>query len=261
VKNNLELKIIWSKFTFAPTLLFCDLAFPNESSPFHDARVRRAASYAINRKVICEKVLHGAAEPWGDIFAPYEPGYNPDLKPDPYDPEKAKALLKEAGYPNGFDTTFTYGFPIIDKIQIQAVAADLARVGIRAKLVELEAGTFMGNWREKKFRGLTSGSTAYWGGISHPGVALESFVSSGSYWTYFTTPQIDEAWKKLSALTDEKAIVVQARELSRIWHKSEIRSILWAIHRPFGISPKVKSYKAVPGVVQVTGLEFLELKD
>jgi len=100
VRNDPKLRTIWSKFTFGPSLIFYDLAFPSEPSPFHDVRVRRAASYAINRKAICEKVLHGAAEPWGDIFAPYQPGCDPNLKPTPYDPEKAKALLREAGYAN-----------------------------------------------------------------------------------------------------------------------------------------------------------------
>jgi ABC-type transport system substrate-binding protein len=85
-----------------------------------------SASYAINRKAICERLLHGAAEPWGDILAPYQPGFDPNIKPTSYDPEKAKALLKEAGYPNGYDTTLPYGL-LGDKVEAQAIAADLAK--------------------------------------------------------------------------------------------------------------------------------------
>jgi ABC-type transport system substrate-binding protein len=260
VRNDPKIKIVWSKFNYAPSLIFCDLAFPNEPSPFHDVRVRRAASYAINRKAICEKVLLGCAEPWGDILAPYHPGVNLKLKPHPYDLEKAKALLKEAGYPNGFDTTFTHGF-LGDKIQVQAMAADLARVGIRAKLVELEFDTYLREFREKKFRGLACSTTPFWSGRSHLGVALETFISAENYWSYFVTPEIDAAWKKLGRLTDEKAIAAQAKELSRMWHQSEIRYMLWAFHQPFGLSPRVKSYKPMPGVKQIMGLEFLELND
>lgn len=260
VKNDPKFRIEWAKFVNGPSLVFCDLAFPNEPSPFHDVRVRRATSYAINRKAICEKVLHGAAEPWGDIIAPYHQGVTPSLKPFPYDPEKAKALLKESGYANGFDTTFTSGL-LGDKIEVQAMAADLARVGIRAKLVDLEFGTYISNWLGKKFRGLARGMTPMWSGISHPGVALEATLSSKSAWSYYTTPQIDSAWNKLCILNDEKAIAAQAKELSRIYRESEIRYMLWALHPPLGISSRVKSYKPIPGKIQVNGLEFLELKD
>jgi peptide/nickel transport system substrate-binding protein len=257
VQNDPKYRITWSKKVFAPSLLFCDLAFPNEPSPFQDVRVRRAASYAINRKAICEKLLHGAAEPWGDILAPYQPGFDPNIKPTPYDPEKAKALLKEAGYPNGFDTTFTYGF-LGDKIEVQAMAADLARIGIRAKLVELEFGTFINHFREKKFHGLTRSPQPSWQGISHPGVCLES-QSSESYWSYYSTPKIDAAFSKLAKITDEKAIGAQAREFSRVWHEAETRYMLWAFNVPLGLSPKIKTYKLVPGMRFMIGFEFLDL--
>jgi peptide/nickel transport system substrate-binding protein len=261
VMNDPKLKVVWAKYFAGFPIVFADLAFPNEPSPFHDVRVRRAASYAINRKAICEKVLHGAAEPWGDVFAPYHPGVNLNLKPHPYDPEKAKALLKEAGYPNGFDTTFTSGHPAGDKLDVQAIAADLARVGIKGKIVELEAGTYVRNLREKKLRGIFRGPAPWWTGHSHPGVATESAMSSENFWTYVTTPEIDTAWKKLYTLTDEKAIAAQAKELSRIWHESEIKYMLWTLHQPFGISPRVKSYKPVTGWMQTGLLENLELKD
>lgn len=260
VKNDPKLRIVWAKFVFGATLTFLDLAFPNDPSPFHDVRVRRAASYAINRKAICENILYGAAEPWGDIFAPYHTGANPNLKPYPYDPQKARTLLKEAGYPNGFDTTITYGF-LGDKLEVQAMAANLAKVGIRAKLVELEFATYMKSWREKKIRGLARGPNPYWSGMSHPGVATESFLSPDNYWSFFATPKIKTSWKKLLVLSDEKAIATQTKELSRIWHESEIRYMLWAIHQPIGISPRIKSYNTIPGWRHIAGLEFIELKD
>jgi peptide/nickel transport system substrate-binding protein len=259
VKDDPKIGIVWSKFVCGCTLTFYDLAFPNEQSPFHDVRVRRAASYAIDRKAISEKLLHGAAEPWGDILAPYHPGVDPNIKPHPYDPEKATALLKEAGYPNGFDTTLPYG--IVDKMEAQAVAADLARVGIRAKLVEMEMGTWIRGMMEKKLRGLGGYHTPYWGGIIHPGVSLENLLSAQLYWSYVVTPEADAAWKKLYGLTDEKAIAAQAKEVSRIYRESEIRYMLWALHWPIGLSPKVKSYKPIQGRQQICGLEFLELKD
>jgi peptide/nickel transport system substrate-binding protein len=258
VQNDPKFKVVWAKFAKCASLLFFDLAYPQRPSPFHDVRVRRATSLAINRKAICENVLQGAADPWVDIIAPYQLGYSPDLKPNPYDPEKAKALLKEAGYPNGFDTIFNLGYSQ-DKLEVQAMAADLAKVGIRAKLIEFESLVYVRNAQEKKFQGLGRFPNPFWAGYSHPAVALESFLSLGTFWSYFVTPQVDAAWKKLSVQTDEKGIAAQAKETSRVWRESEIGYLLWAIHQPFGLSPRVKSYQPTPGNQCPVGLEFLEL--
>jgi peptide/nickel transport system substrate-binding protein len=261
LKDDRNIKILWAKFVSAPALGFADLAFPNEPSPFHDIRVRRAVSYAINRKAICERILHGAAEPWGDIFAPYHVGVNQNIKPFPYDPEKAKALLKEAGYPNGFETTVTCGHPAGDKIELQAITSDLARVGIRSKFIELEGGIYLRHIAEKKIHGIFRLGSPWWVGISHPGVAMESVFSEKSIWSYYTTPELNAEWLKLSEMTDEKDIEVQAKKVSRLWHESEIKYMLWANHQPFGVSARVKAYTPVPGVMQITGLEYLDLKE
>ena len=260
VQDNPKLKVVWSKFVAARSIAFCDLMHPNESSPFHDARVRQAVSYAINRKAICEKLLYGSAELWGDIFAPYNPGVDPKLMPDPYDPEKAKALLREAGYPNGFDTTFTYGF-LGDKIEAQAMAADLTKVGIRSKLVELEFGTYIKNMNQKTFRGLTRNSNPWWGGRKYPGAPFEAVFSQKSIWALSTTPETEAVWEKISILTDEKEIAAQAKVLRRAWKELDIRYMLWAYHQPFGLSQKVKYYENVPGRSHTSRLEYLELKD
>jgi peptide/nickel transport system substrate-binding protein len=261
VKGDPKYRVVWSKYNSAPALGFGDLAFPDEPSPFHDIRVRRAVSYAINRKVICEKVLNGAAEPWGDVFAPYNPGYDSTVKPFPYDPEKAKALLKEAGYPNGFETTVTCGHPAGDKIELQAIASDLARIGIKSKFVELEGGTYMQHVFKKKIHGIFRTGAPWWVGQVHPAVALESAIYSKNVWSYYTTPELDETWKKLYTLTDDKEITATAKELSRIWREKEHKYMLWANNQPFGLSQRVKTYQPTPGVMQIIGLEYLELKD
>src|SRR5262249_52529150 len=73
--------------------------------------------------------------------APWHVGFNPDLKPYPYDPDKARALMKEAGFPNGFDLNVNYiqGRYLKDKEVAEAIAQELNKVGIRAKPVLREA--------------------------------------------------------------------------------------------------------------------------
>ncbi len=69
--------------------------------------MRKAVSLAIDRPGIAENVLHGLYEPRGSYWAPYSFGYR-YREPDPYDPDEARRLLEEAGYPDGFDTYFSF---------------------------------------------------------------------------------------------------------------------------------------------------------
>ena len=84
-----------------PSVVFANR---NPKTPWHDKRVRLAMAYAIDCDAIIKNVLCGIPNRWA-YLAPYELGYDPNLKPYPYDPKKAKELLAEAGYPKGFDLT------------------------------------------------------------------------------------------------------------------------------------------------------------
>jgi peptide/nickel transport system substrate-binding protein len=260
VRDDRKTKVVWSKFCYSRNLVFCDLAFPSDPSPFHDIRVRQALSFAINRREICDKVLHGCAEPYWEILAPYQPGFDPYVKPDPYNPRRAKALLNEAGYPNGFETVFHSGY-FGDQVEVRAIAADLAKVGIRAKIDEVEMGAFASDFREKTFRGLVLYPAPFWNGEMHPAQSLQSMISEESPVAYVTTPEADTRWNKLAKLIDEKAIAAEAKELSRIWRKAQIRSCLWTYHQPLGLSPRIRYYRPIPAWMGIGGLEFLELKE
>ncbi|MBW2093045.1 MAG: ABC transporter substrate-binding protein, partial [Deltaproteobacteria bacterium] len=171
IKSDANLKLLQVKYTIGSSLAFLDLAFPNEPSPFHDIRVRKAVSFAINRKAICEKILFGGASPHGEPLCPYNMGFDPTVKPDPYDPEKARALLAEAGYPNGFKTEIntTPG----SKYYWEAIAANLADVGINCKMNLYEGGAWFGAHRGKKLRGLKDRNSWY-DAEPHPGADLQN---------------------------------------------------------------------------------------
>jgi peptide/nickel transport system substrate-binding protein len=103
-------------------------------NPFKDVRVRRAVAHAIDAEAIRAKVMRGFSRPIGALIAPGIDGYSPegDIRL-PFDRARAKALLAEAGYPDGFEVTLDAGNiqPAADIAQ--AVAAMLAQVGIRTK--------------------------------------------------------------------------------------------------------------------------------
>ena len=101
-------------------------------SPFHDERVRQAVNYAVNMELITDVLLAGLVAPASQPATPGSIGYDPTLKPYSYDPDKARALLKDAGYENGF--SFTHISPgntlPNDTAIFQQIAADLSEVGI-----------------------------------------------------------------------------------------------------------------------------------
>ncbi len=101
-------------------------------SPLADVRVRQALNYAINKDLITDVLLAGLVEPASQPALPLTRGYDPELKPYPYGPDKARQLLKAAGYEDGF--TFTLeavsGFMPNDTAILQQIISDLAQVGI-----------------------------------------------------------------------------------------------------------------------------------
>jgi peptide/nickel transport system substrate-binding protein len=101
-----------------------------------DVRVRKAMYMAINENEIIEKVMRGHAAPAAQVPDPPTIGYNPELKRLPYDPDTSKKLLKDAGYPNGFEVTLTGPNDryVQDEQICEAVAKYLAKVGIKVEL-------------------------------------------------------------------------------------------------------------------------------
>jgi peptide/nickel transport system substrate-binding protein len=123
----------------------------NRKKPFDDVRVRRALMHAIDRKAFIDGVLEGLAKPIGSHMAPTDAGYVDLTGQYAYDPEKAKALLKEAGVVTPLNVTLTLPPPPYARKGGEVVAAQLAKVGIIAKLENVEwaqwlGGTFKGNF-------------------------------------------------------------------------------------------------------------------
>ena len=123
----------------------------NKKKPFDDVRVRRALMYAIDRKAFIDGVLEGLAAPIGSHMAPTDAGYVDLTGVYAYNPEKAKALLKEAGVATPLDVTLTLPPPQYARKGGEVLAAQLAKVGINAKIENVEwaqwlSGPFKGNF-------------------------------------------------------------------------------------------------------------------
>ncbi len=126
---------------------------PLAKNPLKDPRVRKAISKAINRPAIVEKVMEGEAIPAGQLVPDFLFGATKNLKVEAFDPEGAKKLLAEAGYPDGFGLTIhaPNNRYVNDAKIAQAVAQMLARVGIDTKVVAMPSATYFTQATDLKF--------------------------------------------------------------------------------------------------------------
>lgn len=124
----------------APSIIQRYLSLNTTVKPFNDPKVRQAINYAINKEALAKVAFAGHAVP-AEGVVPHGVDYAEKLGPWPYNPAKARELLKEAGYPNGFETTLwsAYNHTTAQKV-IQFVQQQLQQVGIKAQVLALEAG-------------------------------------------------------------------------------------------------------------------------
>jgi ABC-type transport system substrate-binding protein len=125
--------------TVATQYLFMNTQVP----PFNNRLVRQAVAMAIDKPRLIKVVTAGLASPTQGILPPLMPCYNPKVKGWPYDPARAKKLLAQAGYPNGFSTTLLAGVANLSQaVPEQLLQRDLARIGIKAGIKTAVSSTY-----------------------------------------------------------------------------------------------------------------------
>jgi peptide/nickel transport system substrate-binding protein len=212
-------KLRWDENFTAPWYLLFP-GYGEKDSPFHDKRVRQAVSLAVNRAFISKRETQGIGIPWGNWINAGNPdalkGDGSELPVPEYNPEKAKKLLAEAGYPNGFD--FEWYVPFVPYFDMgERVLVDLRAVGIRGKLEVLEGPAF----RAKMGRGRKAypgNKTIVQNVDPRPGGAAASirvFAVCGSKSSFVCEPEIEKLWKKHEASTDPE---VRKEALDKIQH-------------------------------------------
>jgi peptide/nickel transport system substrate-binding protein len=131
------------------------LAMNNKMPPFDNVLVRQAVSHAIDRSAIIDGAMFGQGTPIGSHFAPHNPDYIDLTGNSEYDPDKARALLAQAGLPDGFTTTLKLPPPSYARRGGEIIAAQLREIGIETEISNLE----WAQWLEQAFRGYDYGLT------------------------------------------------------------------------------------------------------
>jgi peptide/nickel transport system substrate-binding protein len=174
----------------------------DKNSPFSNVQVRQALSYAIDTNAIIKSVLYGVGEPLGTMISNYYPyGADRSIKPYPYDPAKARALLAQAGYPKGFDTTLNIQGDMPQGVA-EAIAAYWGQVGVKVKLNRLTYATFqrLNNTHTSGPLALSQFTNALYDPVHPIGGA---FASEGS-WSDYSNPKVDALLADVSRVSDTK---------------------------------------------------------
>jgi peptide/nickel transport system substrate-binding protein len=203
-------------------------------SPWHDRRVRLAASHAIDRQALSEAETLGASRPTGNVI-PRKFEFALPLEPTSYDPAKAKQLLAEAGYPNGFDAGDLYPWPPYSSMG-EAVGGYLGAVGIKVRVRLMERAAFYQALASKRLKGLCVCINAVYGNAASR--IAETIPSDGGF-AYGGYPDIDALYKQQSRETDRRKREAMLHQIQRLVNDrvrlAPIMEYIW----PSGLGPRV----------------------
>jgi peptide/nickel transport system substrate-binding protein len=228
---------------------------PLDKNPYKDPRVRKALSMAINRDAIAQRIMEGKSVPAGQLLADSFFGTSRKLRPAKYDPEGAKKLLAEAGYPNGFALTIhgPNNRYINDEKIAQAIAQFYSRAGIDAKVETLPSSVYFNKATQGEFGYMLLG----WGTESNEqGSSLRSLLatqdlSKGMGVTnraHYSNPALDKQIAEAMSTMDERkreALIQHAAETAMndtalIPIHFEVST--WATAKGFKYTPRTDQY-------------------
>ncbi|MDO4627320.1 MAG: ABC transporter substrate-binding protein [Pasteurellaceae bacterium] len=197
------------------------VAFNTEKAPFDNPKVRQALNYAVDKKGIIDIVYQGGGIAAKNPLPPTILGYNNAITDFEYNPEKAKQLLAEAGYPNGFETEL-WVQPVVrasnpnPRRMSEIIQRDWEKVGVKAKLVSYEWGDYI---KRTKAGELTAGTYGWSGDNGDPDNFLSPLFSSSnvgnSNYARFKNADLDALLNKAVSLSDnaERAKLYQQAQV------------------------------------------------
>ncbi|MFI4983295.1 MAG: ABC transporter substrate-binding protein, partial [Nevskiales bacterium] len=218
-------------------------SLPQHPSPLHDKRVRQALNYTVDKQSIIKNILFGRAQPLhGQLLRHDQMGFDPGFEDYPYDPARARALLAEAGYPNGFEIVFKApaGRYPQDREVSQAIAGMLAQVGVRTTMQSLEPGEFLRQLRNRELAPM-----AFFGSAppDDPSYQVFQYRSDWRY-SYVQNPQIDALIDAGARDMDPASRNKTYQQLMRLMHDEVPAIFLYQGTDFYGTSRRLKNFAA-----------------
>lgn len=183
--------------------------------PMDNAKVRRAITHAIDRERIIKHILEGYAYPLNGLLSPQVFGYEPSAKAYPYDPEKAKQMLNEAGFPNGVEIDYyspTGRYPK-DREVAQVIVEQLSKVGIKANLKTPEWSIFNTDYKNGKYQFYLTGR----GSLTDADTLFQQYFRTGA-----TRRTLGYSNPKLDELLDQEQLTFDVKKREKL---------LWEAHK------------------------------
>jgi peptide/nickel transport system substrate-binding protein len=203
-------------------------------SPWADRRVRLAANHAIDRRSLNDAEYLGLSKITASIIpSGFEFSWSPPTYA--YDPQKAKQLLAEAGYPNGFDAG-QISADIVYAPIAEAVANYLQAVGLRIKVMPMERAAMIKANQEKKLKNLSRGGSATFGNAA---TRIEAFVFSEGMYAYGSYPDIDGLFREQAAEVDRKKREAILQKIQQLMHDKAMHAPLFEPAFLNGYGPRV----------------------
>jgi peptide/nickel transport system substrate-binding protein len=181
----------------------------NARKPFTDLRVRRALMHAVDRKALVEGAYSGFGQPIGSHFSPNHPAFNETTGIIPYDPAKAKALLKEAGYGDGLSITIKAPQMAYASRSAELLAAMFAEVGVDLKIVPTE---FPAKWIEEVFKNKDFDMTI----VAHAEPLDIDIYARDNYYFNYKNEKFKALIADIAVTTDEKARYAKYAEAQKM---------------------------------------------
>ena len=187
-----------------------------KEGPLRDRRVRQAINYGVDKEGIIRTILEGNGGAVGGPLTPVMFGFAPDVKPYPYDPERAKKLLAEAGFAQGISLTLNSpnGRYLKDKEVNEAIAGQLSKIGIRTQVVVHEWGTYVSKWPD----GLVPMYMIGWAGAWDADGIMFPLLRTGQRFSRWSNPEFDAILDKARRTLNEAERVKLYRQATQLAH-------------------------------------------
>jgi peptide/nickel transport system substrate-binding protein len=204
-------------------------------SPWADRRVRLAASVAVDRKSLNEAENLGASRLTGGLV-PRSFDFAIPLEPHPYDPAKAKQLLAEAGYPNGFDAGDLHPWPPYFSVG-ESINTNLGAVGIKTRVRTMERAAFYSALATKKLKGVCVCIDAVYGNAAS---RLSQVVPADGAYAYGSDPDVEALYRQQARETDRKKREQMLRQIQQLIYDRVRFAAIYDFIWPSGIGPRVE---------------------